>query len=211
MRGEVIERRRAAVARLLTLQAEGRLRTATVRAAAESLGVSERSVWRWLAAGGYEPVALAGWRTTPAAIEALYRCGGRPTAAWRLLRDEGEAVPSRTVFCDALKRDLSPAERAYARLGEDGRRRYQVYRRSRLVMGWAQATRIRQHDLQSRQFRAIRLHKADYRALLRERCQPERPAFIRSLGPPATRSQTADRSCRPTGRSQRRSAGSRVG
>ena len=63
------------------------------------------------------------------AIEAFYRCGGRSTAAWRLLGDEGVPVPSRTVFCDALKRDLSPAERAYARHGEDGRRRYSVYRR----------------------------------------------------------------------------------
>jgi putative transposase len=94
-----------------------------------SLGVGERSVWRWLAAGEYGPGKRSGWRMTPEAVEAFYRCGGRPTAAWRLLQDEGAEVPSRTVFCDALKRDVSPAERAYARHGEDGRRRYSVYRR----------------------------------------------------------------------------------
>jgi putative transposase len=66
---------------------------------------------------------------TPEAVEVFYRCGGRPTAAWRLVQDEGVEVPSRTVFCDALKRDLSLAERGYARHGEDGRRRYSVYRR----------------------------------------------------------------------------------
>jgi putative transposase len=113
----------------VALRAAGRLQSGAVSAAAASLGVGERSVWRWLAAGEYEPGKRSGWQTTPAAIEALYRAGGRPIAAWRLLRDEGEWVPSRTVFCDALKRDLSPAERAYARHGEDGRRRYSVYRR----------------------------------------------------------------------------------
>ena len=47
----------------------------------------------------------------------------------QLLRDEGAQVPSHTAFCRALERDLSPAERAYARHGEDGPRRYSVYRR----------------------------------------------------------------------------------
>lgn len=34
-----------------------------------------------------------------------------------------------TAFCRALQLGLSPAERAYARDGEDGRRRFSVYRR----------------------------------------------------------------------------------
>ena len=100
-----------------------------VRAAAESLDVGERSVWRWLAAGEYEPGRRTGWTTTGAAIDALYRTGGRPTAAWWLLREEAVAVPSRQTFGRALLRDVSAAERAYARYGEDGRRRYLVYRR----------------------------------------------------------------------------------
>jgi putative transposase len=124
----VIERRRAAE-RLLELRAAGRLRRVTVQGAAVSLGVDERTVWRWVAAGGYSPGWRIGWRTTPEAIEAFYRTGGRPTAAWRLLRDEGVDVPSHTAFCRALERDVPPAERAYARDGEDGRRRYSVYRR----------------------------------------------------------------------------------
>jgi putative transposase len=93
--------------------------------------------WAWgsgPSGGGWPPVLTSragriGWRTTEEAIEAFYRAGGRPTAAWRLLRDEGVAVPSHTAFCRALERDLSPAERGYARHGEDGRRRYSVYRR----------------------------------------------------------------------------------
>jgi putative transposase len=126
MRADVIERRQAVVSRLVALRAEGRLHRAMVRAAAESLDVGERSVWRWLAAGEYEPGSRTGWTTTGAAIEALYRTGGRPTAAWRLLRDEGVAVPSRQTFGRAIQRDVSAAERAYARYGENGRRRYLV-------------------------------------------------------------------------------------
>ena len=91
------------MARLSALRDDGRLTSAIVRAVARSAGVHERTVWRWLAAGEHEPVRRAGWRTTQTAMEALYRCAGRPTAAWRLLRDEGVEVPSRTVFCDALK------------------------------------------------------------------------------------------------------------
>ncbi len=86
-------------------------------------------MWRWLADGSYEPGKRAAWGATPAAVEALYRAGGRPVMAWALLRDEGVAVPSRPTFCRALERDVSLAERAYARHGEDGRRRYSVYRR----------------------------------------------------------------------------------
>jgi putative transposase len=129
MRSDVIERRSATVERLLELRAAGRLRSVTVQSAADGLGVDERTVWRWIAAGEYSPAWRIGWRTTPQAIEAFYRTGGRPTAAWRLLRDEGVDLPSHTAFCRAIERDVSPAERAYARHGEDGRRRYSVYRR----------------------------------------------------------------------------------
>ena len=124
-----VEHRQAVVSRLLALRVSDRLHSAAVRAAAECLGVCERSVWRWLVAGGYDPSWKTGWRVTPDAVEAFYRAGGRPNAAWHLLRDESAPVPSHTAFCPALKRDLSPAERAYASEGEDGRRRYSVYRR----------------------------------------------------------------------------------
>jgi putative transposase len=129
MRAHVVERRQAVLSRLLALRAAGRLHGEAVRAAAEGLGVGERSVWRWLAAGEYEPGKRLAWRATPEAIEAFYRAGGRSTVAWRLLCEEGVEVPSLPTFCRAIERDVSPAERAYARHGEDGRRRYSVYRR----------------------------------------------------------------------------------
>jgi hypothetical protein len=117
MRAEVVERRQAVLSRLIVLRADGRLNGEVVCAAAESLGVGERSVWRWLAAGEHEPGKRSRWRMTPAAVEALYLAGGRPTAAWRLLSEEGVEVPSLPTFCRAVRRDVSPAERAYARHG----------------------------------------------------------------------------------------------
>src|SRR5579875_1892767 len=129
MRADIIERRRSVLARLIALRAAERLTTTTVEAAADALAVHPRTMWRWLAAGVYEPGKREGWTLTPDAIEAFYSAGGRPTTAWRLLREQGEAVPSHTAFCRALQRELSPAERAYAREGENGRRRYSIYRR----------------------------------------------------------------------------------
>ena len=96
------------------------------RAAASEF--DSRSVWRWLATGAYEPGKRTGWQMTPAAVEAFYRAGGRPVSDWRLLCEDGVDVPSRSTFCHAVTRDLSPAERAYARHGEDGQHRFEVYR-----------------------------------------------------------------------------------
>jgi putative transposase len=99
-----------------------------VRSAAESLGVSERSVWRWLTVGVYEPGWRVGWRTTEEAIEALYRTGGRPTAAcvcFAMRECRCRRIPPSVARLNATCRRRS----AYARHGEDGRRRYSVYRR----------------------------------------------------------------------------------
>lgn len=129
MRAEVVERRRAIVARLLELKAKKQLNTATVEVAARSAGVSVRSVWRWLANGEYHPGKRDGWKMTPEAIEVLYMTGGRPIQARRILRDHGVDVPAKSQFCDAVNRDISRAELAYMQTGEEGRRRYSVYRR----------------------------------------------------------------------------------
>jgi hypothetical protein len=51
MRAETVEHRQAVVSRLLALRVSDRLHSSAVRAAAETLGVCERSVWRSLAAG----------------------------------------------------------------------------------------------------------------------------------------------------------------
>lgn len=113
------DRRQAVVARLVELRSKDRLTGDIVRAAATSLGAGERTVWRWVATGEYAPRRRAGWRLGPAEIEAFYVSGGRSVLAWRQLTREGAVVPSCATFCRAIERELSPAERAYARHGED--------------------------------------------------------------------------------------------
>jgi hypothetical protein len=44
-----------------------------VIAATASLGIGERSVWRWLAAGEYEPGKRSGWQMTPAWVAGARR------------------------------------------------------------------------------------------------------------------------------------------
>jgi putative transposase len=129
MRSQDLERRRAVTARLVGLQAAKHLDNATVRLAAVSLGVHQRTVWRWVAAGGYQRSPRDRWKLSPEALDAFYQANGRPTIAWRLLKDAGATVPSESVFLRAVHRDLSAAERAYASTGENGRRRYELYRR----------------------------------------------------------------------------------
>jgi len=129
MRHEVVERRRAVVRGLIELDREGRLDTATVKLAAVSLGVHYRSIWRWIAGGGYQAESRKRWQLTPEALDAFYQANGHPTIAWRLLKEADVSVPSESVFLRAVRDCLSPAQRAYARHGEDGRRRYELYRR----------------------------------------------------------------------------------
>jgi putative transposase len=127
MQAHVVERRDAAVKRILELEATGRLPAGALRVAAVSLGVSERSLRRWKADGGYAPQKRQAWKLTAEAIEAFYRSGGRPASAWRTLSEAGADIPSQRAFYRALERELAPAERAYARDGEEGWRRNSVY------------------------------------------------------------------------------------
>jgi len=129
MRPEDVERRKALVARLVELRASGRLNSATVDVAARSAGVRARTVWRWISEGDYAPRKRAGWSLTAEARYALDRAHGRTTIAWRMLQNAGVDVPSRKTFERAVERELSLAERAYLRNGENGRRRYELYLR----------------------------------------------------------------------------------
>jgi putative transposase len=123
----VVERRNAAVLRLLVLKQEGRLPNGAIRLAAVSLGVSERSIHRWMAAGGYSPDKRQSWSLTPEAVQAYFMSGGNPSRAHSMLRQAGAPVRSESVYRRAIKRQLSAATRGYARDGEEGWRRNSIY------------------------------------------------------------------------------------
>jgi putative transposase len=125
------EQRAQVAVRLAELRAGGLVTAAAVGQLADGLGVAERTVWRWLAAGEAtpEPPGPAGWGLTEADRDALHAAGGNLAAAWRARQAAGAAMPSLRTFQRAVVRDLTPMERAAAALGRDGQRRHQVYLR----------------------------------------------------------------------------------
>ncbi|MEU8779468.1 Mu transposase C-terminal domain-containing protein [Streptomyces sp. NPDC048606] len=136
-----VEMRGAAVGRLLELRAAGRLTAGHVRVAAGALGVSERTVWRWLAAPGTAPGVVPGARLARAdrfvvtdevrALLALW--GGNVAAVQRELAERavGQSppgiAPSLTTLHRAIRRDLSAGERAGLAGGERAARKHDVF------------------------------------------------------------------------------------
>jgi hypothetical protein len=124
---------KVAVDRLAQLSEQGCLSSDHVRLTAETLGVAERTVWRWLSARRLETpaaqrerfrvddrlrVRLAYWRGNAAALQRelaeQHRAGGPP-------------APSVSTVQRAILRDLTPGERAGLRRGERERRKFDVF------------------------------------------------------------------------------------
>ncbi|MGW1090945.1 Mu transposase C-terminal domain-containing protein [Streptomyces sp. NPDC002596] len=123
--------------RLLVLDATGALTTSHVRLVADGAGVSLRTVWRWLAAARAEGRVDAlprGCFTVTAEVHArLVLWCGNAAAVHRELQAEaegtGEGVPSLATLQRAVRRDLSPGQRAALAGGERARRRHDVHLR----------------------------------------------------------------------------------
>jgi putative transposase len=138
-----------AVDQLRAQREAGQLSTAKVRTVAAGLGVSERSVWRRLAA---PPIVASGFRLSDADRAAFVDFGGNVAAVYRA---RSAALAGRTSVAGApigddliagwagagpvnlrtLQRafavELTPAQHAAARIGERGRRAKLVYLRRR--------------------------------------------------------------------------------
>lgn len=125
--GSEREFRAALVARLVAAAESGALSGRLVREAAVAAGVSERTVWRWVRAGGYAPPCRAGWRLSEHALELYYQWRGNVAAVHRQLVAEGEPVPSLRTIARAFERELTGAERAHAARGAEGVRERTVY------------------------------------------------------------------------------------
>ncbi|WP_329059421.1 helix-turn-helix domain-containing protein [Streptomyces sp. NBC_01453] len=132
-----------AVRRLLALRAGKKLTAGHVRVAADALGVSERTVWRWLAAAQSDETAAAypGARSradarftiTPEVRGLLALWKGNVRAVHRELvvraaRQSPPAdAPSLTTLHRAIRRDLTPGERAGLAGGERAARKHDVF------------------------------------------------------------------------------------
>lgn len=129
--------REGAVARLMAVDVRGELTSAHVRLVAAGLGVSVRTVRRWVEAARREgrtgPLPRPHFTVTPHVRGLLVVWGGNVAAVHRELASEAraagdpEAVPSLATLQRAVARDLSAGERAGLKGGEAARRRYDVY------------------------------------------------------------------------------------
>ncbi|MEV3986912.1 Mu transposase C-terminal domain-containing protein [Nonomuraea sp. NPDC049758] len=138
------DQQQAALARLMALKSAGQLRTEHVRLAAQGLGLSERTVWRRLEQGLPTPSQYQLSDTDREAF-AYYRGNiavvHRARAATLSAQDTmGASVPeflasgwaqstpvSLRTLQRAFRRELTPAQLAAWRWGEEGRRAATVY------------------------------------------------------------------------------------
>ncbi|MET7639857.1 Mu transposase C-terminal domain-containing protein [Streptomyces sp. NPDC005438] len=128
--------REAAVPRLIALDRRNQLLTVHVKLAAQALGRSERTVWRWLAearrTGRHTAQSRERFTITAEIRQLLMLWGGNASAVHRELRrraasDGGQQVPSLATLHRALRRDLTRGERSGLARGEAARRAYDIF------------------------------------------------------------------------------------
>ncbi len=128
-RASDVELRERIVEQLAAAAKSASLSRRLVREAAVACGVSERTLWRWIARGGPPGRVSRGWVPCERAVELLLSWRGNVAAVHRQLAEEGEAVPSRQSLGRAFERALSPIERDFARRGDAAVRDRAVYLR----------------------------------------------------------------------------------
>lgn len=127
--------RPVAVRRLLVLESRGELTPAHRRMVAGTLGVSERTVRRWLTAargeGRFGPAGRERFVLTPEVVKLLALHRGNAAALHRELvaaqAGGGAQAPSLPTLYRAVARDLSPGQWAGLRGGENARRAHDVF------------------------------------------------------------------------------------
>lgn len=127
--------REAAVRRLMVLDAEDQLRSEHVLLAAEGLGVSARTVWRWLerarATGDVDQPLRGHFEVTDQVRQRLAFWRGNIAAVHRELLEaakiDGTPAPSRQTLQRAVERDVLRGDRAGLRHGERARRAHDVF------------------------------------------------------------------------------------
>ncbi|WP_443058246.1 transposase [Streptomyces sp. NBC_00820] len=130
------------MSRLLALDRRGELTTEHAELVASAVGVSLRTVWRWVEAGRQGrtgPVQRERFRITDELHARLAACCGNAAEVYRDLVAEAErarvegkdvpAVPSLATLHRAIRLDLNPGQRAALSGGERARRRHDVHLR----------------------------------------------------------------------------------
>lgn len=125
--------RQAAADRLAAMNERGELTSDHVRLSSQTLGVAERTVWRWLAVrrAKAEPIQRQRFRLDDTLRVRLAYWRGNVLALHRELvaaeKAGGAAAPSKSALYRAVATDVSPGDRAGLRAGERARRSYDVF------------------------------------------------------------------------------------
>src|SRR5450631_1192295 len=102
--GSQAEFRCGIVERLAVAQKSAPLSRRLVREAAAACGVSERTMWRWIAESGPPARPRLGVLPSDRAVELLLAWRGNVAAVHRQLVEEGEEVPSVRTLARAFER-----------------------------------------------------------------------------------------------------------
>ena len=127
--------RSAVVRRLAALEGEGRLGSEQVQLAADGLGVSERTVWRWVrqarAGEGLDRRPRERFQVTDEIRQRLAFWRGNVAAVHRELAEAAKAggppAPSLSTLQRAVARDVLAGDRAGLAGGERARRAHDVF------------------------------------------------------------------------------------
>lgn len=126
--------RQAALDRLAVLDQHDDLSSDHVRLAADTLGVTERTVWRWLAArraASPSERERERFRIDPGMRVRLAYWHGNASALHRELRqrerDGGPPAPSLSTVHRAIRQDMTRGDVAGLREGERARRKFDVF------------------------------------------------------------------------------------
>lgn len=121
---ETVERQ---IARLRAMRAGGKtIPTFAVDRTAELLGVSRRTMWRWVK-NGY-PSRSGPYELTDHVIGLYYDLRGNVSAVARALKGEKDA-PSRETLQRTFRRQIGEQEREYVKRGVEGARSKMLYLR----------------------------------------------------------------------------------
>jgi len=120
---------------LLRTRDAGELRGATVASAAQALGVSRATLYRWMREGRVPTRERSRYELSDRATQLFFEHRGNVSAMRRaLVRDDLEA-PSRATLARAVRREFSRGARGYVREGAGAWRKYE------LTLRWEPANR----------------------------------------------------------------------
>lgn len=109
---------------------EGVVSAQMVEMVAATAGVSTRQVHRWVAQGTRQRKPRAKTALTPELKTLYFEMNGSIRRVIRQAAADGVACPPRSTLQVLFNRELSAAQRAYAKHGEHGRRKMGVYLRN---------------------------------------------------------------------------------